>query len=223
MSSNSNNLIPDYSSLFKVSVPKFDMSSINQTMQIINKQNRDRLNSINRDILKSMKINTDLLTNQNQIFKSSIQPLLDQMHLINKELLSSLNSSALMVAKNSLDSLRTISEYSPEIIENINKPLFVDLVDEVYNVSDSEDFTSDLSSIKSHLQESANNQVSIKDWIETICAILGILMTIFTLLDNSSEKAQINAQNQIIESQSEQLKRLESIDNSLQKLIQAND
>lgn len=223
MSSNSNNLIPDYSSLFKVSVPKFDMSSINQTMQIINKENREILNSINRDILKSMKINTDLLTNQNQIFKSSIQPLLDQMHLINKELLSSLNSSALMVAKNSLDSLRTISEYSPEIIENINKPLFVDLVDEVYNVSDSEDFTSDLSSIKSHLQENANNQVSIKDWIETICAILGILMTIFTLLDNSSEKAQIKAQNQIIESQSEQLKRLESIDNSLQKLIQAND
>lgn len=214
MSSERNNFIPDYSALAKKSIPTFDMSPIIESLSIL------------AESLKKSTANLSVLNNQSQHFQQSIQPLIDNLNFINQGLASKLNESTSKITKNSLITLNSISQYSFEDIEKIDKNLFVSVVNELSNIDDNNDFESysnNLSTINPQLNDGSNNQLSIHTWITTICAILGLLISIFSSLNTSSERAQIENQKQIIEYQAAQLKKLESIDNSLQKLIQTDD
>jgi len=168
-------------------------------------------------------INTNMVNTQKLIVKESIQPILDNLNFINQEIIASINSTISVAAERSLNSIQIISEYSPEAVENVDKDLLASVVNEICVVSSFEDSTNDLCSIKTQFKETSNNQIAMHTWVGTIIGILGLLLNIFTALDNSFEKAQIENQKQIIEYQAEQLKKLENIDSSLQKLIQNND
>ncbi|GAB6170055.1 hypothetical protein JCM1393_25150 [Clostridium carnis] len=212
MSVNSNQLGPDYSilseklnSLIKLSLPTITIGDyIKPSLEALN-------SSINL----------------------SIQPLINYMNETNKEMVDTINKTMSNLALDALNNLKTISLYSTDTLESIDKSLFIETIDEIYNSVEINDFPNnfskditackeDIKIISDELVESSSNKLDLITFIEFVAAIVTIIQFFVAIYDDTSQ-IQIEQNKQIIENQSLQLKLLESIDNSLQKLVQQVD
>jgi hypothetical protein len=160
----------------------------------------------------------------------SFQPLLDYMDEINKEI-SSMSSIMSNMLLDSLKNFKTITSYTAETIESISKFALTETIDDVYDSLDELEFNdeiislvteckNEIISIKNDLNNSKSKEIDIHQWIATITALIGLILSILSQFDNSNEIL-IEQNKQIIEIESSKLQKLESIDNSLEKLVKS--
>lgn len=221
MSDNSNIVIPN----FNVYSERIN-SIIQASMPVID------TNIFINPLIESAQECFNVLTESfNSSINSSIQPLIDHMNEINKQITSSMSSLMPNMVLDSLKNFKTITSYTAETIESISKHTLTETIDDVYDSLDEFDFNdgiisliteckNEIISIKNDLNNSKSNEIDIHQWIATITAIIGLILSILSQFDNSNEIL-IEQNKQIIEIESSKLQKLESIDNSLEKLVQS--
>lgn len=179
-------------------------------------------------LIESLKSNINLTI---EPFNLAIQPLLDYMNEINKQITSSMSSLMSNMVLDSLKNIKTITSYTAETIESISKYALTETIDDVYDSLDELEFNdeiislvteckNEIISIKNDLNNSKSKDIDIHQWIATITAIIGLILSILSQFDNSNEIL-IEQNKQIIEIESSELQKLESIDNSLEKLVKS--
>lgn len=183
-------------------------------------------------LIESVQAYFNVLTESiNSSINSSIQPLIDHMNEINKQITSSMSSLMSNMALDSLKNFKTITSYTAETIKSISKYALAETIDDVYDSLDEVEFNdeiislvteckNEITSIKNDLNNSKSKEIDIHQWIATITAIIGLILSILSQFDNSNEIL-IEQNNQIIEIESSKLQKLESIDNSLEKLVKS--
>lgn len=161
----------------------------------------------------------------------AIQPLLDYMNEINKQITSSMSSLMSNMVLDSLENFKTITSYTAETIQSISKYALTETIDDVCDSVDEIEFNdeiislvteckNEIISIKNDLNNSKSKDIDIHQWIATITAIIGLILSILSQFDNSNEIL-IEQNKEIIEIESSELQKLESIDNSLEKLVKS--
>lgn len=182
-------------------------------------------------LIESIQESFNVLTESiNSSINLSIQPFLDHMNEINKQI-SSMSSLISSMVSDSLENFKTITSYTAETIESISKYALSETIDDVYNSLDELEFNdeivslvteckNEIISIKNDLNNSKSKEIDIHQWIATITAIVGLILSILSQFDNSNEVL-IEQNKQIIEINSSELQMLENIDNSLEKLVKS--
>lgn len=200
-------------SIIKASMPMIDTSVY--------------MNPLIESIQESFNVLTESI---NSSINLSIQPFLDHMNEINKQI-SSMSSLISSMVSDSLENFKTITSYTAETIESISKYALSETIDDVYNSLDELEFNdeivslvteckNEIISIKNDLNNSKSKEIDIHQWIATITAIVGLILSILSQFDNSNEVL-IEQNKQIIEINSSELQMLENIDNSLEKLVKS--
>lgn len=185
------------------------------------------MNPLIESIQESFNI---LIESINSSINLSIQPFLDHMNEINKQI-SSMSSLMSSIVLDSLENFKTITSYTTETIESISKYELSETIDDVYNSLDELEFNNEIVSlvteckneiisIKNDLNNSKSKEIDIHQWIATITAIIGLILSILSQFDNSNEVL-IEQNKQIIEIKSSELQMLENINNSLEKLVKS--
>lgn len=200
-------------------------SVIKSSMPVID--TRVYMNPLIESIQESFNSLTESI---NSSINLSIQPLLDYMNEINKQI-SSMSSLMSSMISDSLENLKAITSYTSETIESISKYALSETIDDVYSSLDELEFNdeiislvteckNEIISIKNDLNNSKSKEIDIHQWIATITAIIGLILSILSQFDNSNEVL-IEQNKQTIEIKSSELQMLESIDNSLEKLVKS--
>ena len=206
---------------------KDDLTNLNIYSERINSIIKSSIPKIDTSIVLSPLVES-LRSNINFINESialSIQPLLDSMNEFNKGI--SLTCSSII--SDSFKNLKTITSYTTETIESISKYTLAETIDDIYDSLNEFEFNdevipliteckNEVISIKNDLANSKSKEINIHQWIATITAIIGLIISILSQLDNSNEVL-IDQNKQIIEIESSKLEKLESIDNSLKIII----
>lgn len=211
--SNMNIYSENINSIIKASIPVIDTSIY--------------MNPLIDSIQESFTVLAEYI---NSSINLSIQPFLDHMNEINKQI-SSMSSLMSSMVSDSLENLKTITSYTAETIESISKCTLSETIDDVYNSLDELEFNdeifslvteckNEIISIKNDLNNSNSKEIDIHQWIVTITAIIGLILSILSQFDNSNE-ALIEQNRQIIEIESSKLQTLKNIDDSLEKLIKS--
>lgn len=160
----------------------------------------------------------------------SLQPLIDHMDKTNRQIASLIGTSMSNIVLDSLNNLKVITTYTAETIESISKTALAETLDDVCNSLADIEFNdesitlaaeckSEIITIKNDLSSSNSKEIDIHQWIATITAIIGIILSILSNHSNSNE-VMIEQTKQLIEIESSKLEKLESIDNTLKRLIQ---
>lgn len=221
LSNNSNIIMPNFSSyserinsIIKTSVPVINTSVY--------------MNPLFESVQDCFNVLTESL---NSSIKLSIQPLIDHMNEINDQIKSSMNSLISNMVLDSLQNFKTITSYRTETIKSISKYELTEAIDNVYSSLDELEFNdeiisliseckNEIISIKNDLNNSKSREIDIHQWIATITAIIGIILSILSQFDNSNETL-IEQNKQIIDIETSKLQKLKSIDNSLEKLVKS--
>lgn len=175
--------------------------------------------------LEPFQAQLNLISQQTKFINSSLKPFQDYMSSITQMINKNLEIAMPKFNFEYLNNLKIISSYSLDIVESIDKSLFINTIDEIYTSIDA--FESDNDSIK-NLDECKNSFFDLKQLIqnssltfESFCAFVSLLIAIFTLiqpyLDNSTE-VMIEQQREIIELQKQQLDLSKDISDSLKKI-----
>lgn len=212
-------------------------SNINIYSESINSIIKESIHLIDTSVymnplIESVQACFNVLTDSlNSSINSSIQPLIDHMNEINKQITSSMSLLMSNMVLDSLKNFKTITSYTAETIESISKYTLAETIDDVYDSLDElesnneiislvTECKNEIISIKNDLNNSKSKEIDIHQWIATITAIIGLILSILSQFDNSNEIL-IEQNKQIIEIESSKLQKLESIDNSLEKLVKS--
>lgn len=212
-------------------IPTFNLDEYIKTITETINGYLDITNKVNKSINLSLQPLIDNANRLNKSINSSIEPLINSIDSMNKQINSNINKVLSNLALDSLNTLKTISLYTPDIIQSMDKPTFVKTLDEIYDSVETIDFSNnqdnpikkckdEIVSIKNQLSFSTLNEIDIHQWIATIATIIGLIISIIVACDKS-DKIVIDNQKQIIEYQASQLQKLENIDNSLKMLIES--